>query len=363
MPLNVLASTPVLIWAYLVFARGGFWRVSRHLAPVGLPPVEAKFVVAVIPARDEAVSIAATVRSLTRQGVRVFVVDDNSTDGTGTVAFAAGAEVIKGKPLVPGWSGKLWALSQGVAQAEKLNPDYLLLTDADISHDPASVEQLVAIAQSGRYDLTSFMVKLACATTAEKSLIPAFVFFFFMLYPPRKAAGAAGGCILIRREALRRIGGLNAIRSEVIDDCALARAVVKTGGRVWLGLTPSTHSTRSYETFAEVGRMISRTAFNQLRHSALLLAGTVVGLIFTYLLPPALVLTGRPVPLLLGSAAWLLMTIAYSPMVRFYGLSIVWSLTLPLVAIFYMGATLWSAIRYWSGRGGLWKGRVQDLRK
>jgi hypothetical protein len=168
---------------------------------------------------------------------------------------------------------------------------------------------------------------------------------------------------LIRREALRRIGGLNAIRSEVIDDCALARAVVKTGGRVWLGLTPSTHSTRSYETFAEVGRMISRTAFNQLRHSALLLAGTVVGLIFTYLLPPALVLTGRPVPLLLGSAAWLLMTIAYSPMVRFYGLSIVWSLTLPLVAIFYMGATLWSAIRYWSGRGGLWKGRVQDLRK
>ena len=362
MLLNVAASIPLLIWAYLVFARGWFWRVSKHLAPEGLPRVNTRRVVAVIPARDEAAVIGATVRSLIEQCARVLVVDDNSTDGTAEMAQRAGAEVIRGKPLEPGWSGKLLALSQGVLEAEKSDPDYLLFTDADIVHDSKSIETLVAIAEAGRYDLTSFMVKLVCASTAEEALIPAFVFFFFMLYPPGKTAGAAGGCILIRPEALRRIGGLSAIRGEVIDDCALARAIAGSGGRVWLGLAPSTHSTRSYGRFAEVGRMISRSAFNQLHHSSVLLLGTVAGLIFTYLLPLALLATGRTIPIVLGGGAWLLMSIAYFPMVRFYGRSPIWSLSLPFVAMFYAGATIHSAIQYWSGRGGLWKGRVQDVR-
>jgi hopene-associated glycosyltransferase HpnB len=360
--LNGLGAISLVIWVYLVFARGWFWRVSKQLAPSALRPPETKRVIVVIPARDEAAVIETTVKSLVQQDALVLVVDDNSCDGTSAIARKAGAEVILGEPLEPGWSGKLWALSQGILEAEKHNPDYLLFTDADITHAPHSIEQLIAIAEAGNYSLTSFMVKLACRTAAEKALIPAFVFFFFMLYPPRKTAGAAGGCILIRPEALRRIGSLSAIRGEVIDDCALARAVEKSGGRVWLGLTAETQSTRSYETFGQVGRMISRTAFNQLHHSTFLLLGTIGGLVVTYLVPLALLVTGRAVPMILGGVAWLLMTIAYFPMVRFYKRSPVWSFSLPLAAVFYLGATVHSAIQYWTGRGGLWKGRVQDVR-
>jgi hopene-associated glycosyltransferase HpnB len=189
-----------------------------------------------------------------------------------------------------------------------------------------------------------------------------------MLYPPawilsskRKTAGAAGGCILIRPEALRRIGGISAIRNQVIDDCALARAVKRKGGRVWLGLTRSTVSIRSYGSFAEIGRMIARTAFNQLQHSPLLLVGTVLGLFFTYLLPPILVLTRQPRLVSVGGAAWLLMSASYLPMVRFYKRSPLWSMALPGIALFYTGATVYSAFRYWRKRGGEWKGRIQDV--
>ena len=213
------------------------------------------------------------------------------------------------------------------------------------------------------------MVKLACGTTAEKALIPAFVFFFLKLYPPKwigserhKTAGAAGGCVLIRPEALRAIGGIAAIRKEVIDDCALARAVKRGGGRIWMGLTSETRSIRSYGGLGEIGRMISRTAFNQLHHSTVLLAGAVIGLFFTYLLPPLLLLSGAPPAMILGAAAWLLMSAAYWPMVRFYKRSPLWSFALPLIALFYMGATLHSAVQYWRGQGGAWKGRAQDLR-
>ena len=193
--------------------------------------------------------------------------------------------VIAAEPLPPGWTGKLWAVQQGVEQALKLDPAFLLLTDADIHHAPDNIATLVAIAEAGNYDLTSFMVKLHCRSMAEKLLIPAFVFFFFMLYPPawirdpkRKIAGAAGGCMLIRPRALQKAGGISAIRDQIIDDCALARAVKRTGGRVWLGVTPETFSTRAYNSFAEIERMIARTAFNQLQHSAALLAGAIVGM-------------------------------------------------------------------------------------
>lgn len=381
MLLNAIAAIPSLIWIYLLFGRGGFWRVSHHLRqqPIALSP--SKRICAVIPARDEANGIAATVTSLLTQDLtpplHVIVVDDSSSDGTATVAQAAAQQidktpqltVIAGRPLAPSWTGKLWAVSQGVDHALALSPDYLLLTDADIQHAPGSIAGLLAIAEAGKYDLASYMVKLACVTTAEKALIPAFVFFFLKLYPPawiasaaHSTAGAAGGCILIRTAALNKIGGIAAIRNKVIDDCALARAVKSSGGRVWLGLTDSAESTRSYQNFAEIGRMISRTAFNQLHHSTLLLAGTVLGLFFTYLLPLLLLLTGRPVPITFGLAAWLLMSRSYLPIVRFYRRSALWSLLLPLMAAFYAGATLYSAVLYWQGRGGEWKGRVQDLR-
>lgn len=374
--LIAVALLPLAIWIVLLTMRGGFWRVGQNLAPRDLPSSPVRKIAVVIPARDEAAVIADTLLSLRNQdyepsAVHVYVVDDNSSDGTAERARSAGEEavtVIGGKPLQPGWTGKLWALSQGIAAAQETGPDYLLFTDADIRHDPHNVATLVAIAETHRYDLVSFMVKLSCSTPAEKLFIPAFVFFFFQLYPPawirdihRKTAGAAGGCVLIRPEALRRIGGLAAIRGEVIDDCALARAVKRSGGQVWLGLTPTTVSTRVYQGSGDVGSMISRTAFNQLRHSAVLLAGTVLGLFVTFLLPVALLFSGSVVPILLGAIAYGLMTIAYLPMVRFYCLPTWRAMLLPVAAVFYLGATVSSAIRYWRGVGGNWKGRAQDV--
>lgn len=375
------ACVPLSIWVYLLAARGGFWRTRKHLASVAPATKTDKRMVAVIPARDEAAAIGQTVSSLLSQniasGIDIVLVDDGSTDGTAEVArFAAGKlgnqdrlTILKGLPLSPGWTGKLWALSQGIAVADRKTPDFLLLTDGDIFHAPENVAELVAVADEYRCDLASYMVRLATDTFAEQALIPAFVFFFFMLYPPawiysrrHRTAGAAGGCILIRREMLQRIGGIAAIRDQIIDDCALARAVKQHGGRVWLGLTPRTGSIRSYGGFGGVGRMIARTAFNQLDHSPVLLAGTVAGLFFTYLLPPLLVFKGPPALKCIGGATWLLMSAAYLPTVRFYRRSPLWSLALPAIAVFYMGATVYSAIRYWRKRGGEWKGRLQDVR-
>ncbi len=333
----------------------------------------------IIPARNEADVIGRSITSLLRQScadaLHIFVVDDNSTDGTADAVRQATAQspqadrvrVISGLPLPPGWSGKLWAVQQGIEQALTLQPDFLLLTDADIEHAPDNVAKLASIAKAGNYDLASFMVKLHCRSVAEKLLIPSFVFFFLMLYPPRwirdpqrKTAGAAGGCMLIHPAALERIGGIAAIRQEIIDDCALARAVKRTGGKVWLGLTPDTHSLRAYNSFAEIERMIARTAFNQLRHSLWLLLGTVLGMLLVFVLPVALLASGSPMLAAIGGAAYLLISAAYLPMVRFYELNPLWALTLPLSALFYVAATIHSAVKYWMGRGGEWKGRAQD---
>lgn len=369
----------IATWTYLLTAHGNFWRVSRFQATVPPPAAIDGTVAVVIPARDETGVIARTVQSLLRQScadsIRIFVVDDHSSDGTAEAArHAAQASarakaltVIAGCSLPAEWTGKLWAVQQGIEQAMRLNPRFLLLTDADISHSPNNVATLVAIAEEGNYDLTSFMVKLHCRSLAERLLIPPFVFFFFLLYAPnwirdprRKVAGAAGGCMLIRPQALERAGGIAAIRNQIIDDCALARAVKQSGGRVWLGMTPDTRSTRAYRSFADIERMIARSAFNQLQHSACLLCGALLGLIITYLLPLALLLSGDKMLATIGALAWLLMSVAYLPMVRFYGLDWLWALTLPLSACFYLLATMHSAWKYWMGRGGEWKGRTQD---
>jgi hopene-associated glycosyltransferase HpnB len=378
---DIVTLISLLIWIYFLLGRGWFWRVKTAPGLRNSPLKDSKHVVAVVPARNEAEVIGASVDSLLNQdfepGLRIIVVNDNSTDDTVDVAHAAGEligqaqrlTILAGKPLPPGWTGKLWALSQGVEHALTLSPDYLLFTDADIRHQRQAVQRLVEIAESEHCDLASFMVKLKCKSFAEKALIPAFVFFFLQLYPPAwiassrsGTAGAAGGCALIRPQALARIGGLQAIRGAVIDDCTLARAVKRSGGRLWMGLTDETHSIRSYGSFGEIGRMISRTAYSQLNHSNLLLLGTLVALLITYLVPPISLLTGRTVPMVLGVTAWLLMTLCYLPMVKFYKLSGIWAVTLPLVALFYAWATVRSAVLYWAGKGGEWKDRVQDVR-
>jgi hopene-associated glycosyltransferase HpnB len=370
------------IWAYLVLARGGFWRIHPSTSPQqsfgNSNPVR---IAVIIPARNEAGVVGRAIRSLLQQSggrnaLHIFLVDDGSTDGTAQAARAASIAtgqvqnliVVSGSSLPPGWSGKLWAMQQGVQQAANTVPDFFLFTDADVEHAPDSVATLVAIAQAGPYDMASFIVKLHCRSVAEKLLIPAFVYFFFKLYPPawisnprRSEAGASGGCILIRPTALEKAGGIAAIRQEVIDDCSLAERVKGNGGRLWLGVSAVTRSIRPYEGFAGIARMISRTAFNQLRHSNILLLLSMAGMAATYLLPPALVFAAhRIVPATLGGTAWLLMVLSYLPVLRLYGLSPLWALALPLAAVFYVAATFHSAWKYWTGRGGEWKGRIQD---
>jgi len=378
MSLYGIAVIPVLIWVYLLIGRGQFWRVAARRAAI-LPPPAARRVAVVIPARNEAAVIGTTVASLVRQSfdgvIHLIVIDDDSTDGTAEVASAAARAagalprltLLRSAALPVGWTGKLWALSQGVAAAAELNADYFLFTDADTCHGPTSVASLVADAEAHDRDLVSRMVRLSTATAAERLLIPAFVFFFFKLYPPawiaapeRKLAAAAGGCILIRPQALARAGGLQAIRSQIIDDCALARAVKDSGGRISLELTKETRSLRSYASATEIGAMISRTAFAQLRHSYLLLAAKLLGLFFTYLLPAGLLLVADPPLVYWGLTALLLMSLCYLPTVRFYSLSPLWSLCLPLIALFYAGAVIHSAVQYARGSGGKWKGRAQD---
>jgi hopene-associated glycosyltransferase HpnB len=372
-----IAILSLAIWLVLLFARGGFWREMPRPAPATAPRYPA--IVAVVPARDEAEGIGTAIASLLRQrypgDFRIVLVDDHSTDGTAEIARAAARDcgtterltIVAAEPLPPGWTGKLWAVSEGLRQiaASGAEPEYVLLTDADIAHHATNLAELVARAETEGLDLVSLMVLLRCRSFAERALIPAFVFFFEMLYPfawvndpRRRTAGAAGGCMLVRREALARIGGIASIKDAMIDDCALG-ARIKQGGRIFLGLTRQTESLRAYPALGDIWRMIARTAYTQLHYSPWLLAGTVVGLAVTYLAPPVLTLAGG-IAAIPAALAWLAMTIAFVPILRLYRQPLVIAPLLPAIATFYLAATIDSARRHWSGKGGEWKGRVQQ---
>ena len=394
----------LLIWIVLFFVWGNFWRVwefdsdhAQFLAPAEWPRVTA-----VIPARNESESIESVVQSLALQDYAgefsIVVVDDHSDDGTAELARRAAEQagaasrvrVVSAPELANGWTGKLWTLNTGVSAAFSCTadnpvcgavatlpttdpqgtnpapPDFFWFTDADVVHAPGTLRRLISRAQTDSLDLTSLMVLLRAETFAERLLIPPFLYFFLMLYPPRwianrtaKTAGAAGGCMLLRRTALDRIGGIAAIRSEVIDDCALAHAVKQSGGKIWMGLARASRSLRSYQTFSEIRDMIARTAFTELHYSVFQLLGTFLGMTLTFLLPVALTFSPDIHVWPFALLAWCLMTASFLPTVAFYHLRPIWALLLPLAALFYTYATLLSAVRYWSGRGGQWKGRTQ----
>jgi hopene-associated glycosyltransferase HpnB len=360
----LIALFSLLVWLYLFFAHGRFWLSTPELppaAPEGCPDVDI-----VVPARDEAHTIGPVIGSLLGQDYRgkfrVILVDDNSTDGTASLAgTAANLTIItlQSKPVE--WSGKLWALSQGVAASRA---PVLLFTDADIVHDPRHLSSLVAKLEQSRTDMVSEMVRLNCASLAERALVPAFVYFFQMLYPfsrvndPSSAvAAAAGGTVLIRREALQRIGGIEAIKNSLIDDVALAKSV-KRSGAIFLGHSGLAVSIRPYPTFADIWDMITRTAFTQLRYSPLLLALTLLGLSVVWLAPAAAILCMRGWSFGFGLAAFGLAVISYMPTLARYGRNRLWALALPLIALFYMAATLGSALNYWRGQGARWKSRA-----
>jgi hopene-associated glycosyltransferase HpnB len=380
LPPTLLAAIPLAIWSYLLVARGYFWRVSEDKLEPKRPENWPRVGV-IVPARNEAATISQAISSLAKQDYSgefsIIVVDDHSEDATAALAQQAANEtgasqrvkIHVASPLAPGWTGKLWALHEGIQLAASQSPEFLWFTDADIEHAPDTLRRLIFRAERESLDLVSLMVMLQAKALPERLLIPPFLYFFLMLYPPRwiadpkaSTAGAAGGCILLRRNVLAPIGGIASIRGEVIDDCALARAVKKNGGKIWMGLTRTSVSLRSYGTFAEMRDLIARTAFTQLRYSFLLLVGTLAGLFVTYLLAWIAFFTLDEPGWLLASTAISIMTATYGATVRFYGLPWLWALTLPFAAIFYGYATFLSAARYWLGRGAQWKGRAQAPR-
>jgi hopene-associated glycosyltransferase HpnB len=376
----IIGDLAFAVWAYLLLARGFFWlmleRDDQRLPPA---PHAWPAVVAVVPARNEADVIGRSVGSLLAQDYpgpfQLVLVDDNSDDGTSEVAAAAAEAIgarsnmslLTGQPLARGWTGKLWAVAQGVETASASSPTYLWITDADIAHDPGTLRRLVSRAESGGLALVSLMARLQTGTCPERLMIPAFVFFFDMLFPfrwvndaRRKTAAAAGGCMLVRREALEAAGGIASIRGEIIDDCALG-ARLKAQGPIWLGLTRTSVSLRPYGSLGDIGRMVSRSAYAQLGYSPLQLAGTIAGMCLVYLAAPALAAFGPGASRWVGVAVWALMVAGYRPMLRYYRLSPLWGLALPLIGALYTAFTVQSAIDVWRGKGGMWKGRSQAL--
>jgi hopene-associated glycosyltransferase HpnB len=400
-----IAIFSLLIWLFLLGFWGNFWRSDQQIEPDLLqkhPLAAYPSVRAIVPARNEADVLPQSLKSLLTQNYPgdfgIILIDDQSQDGTAAVARSLAIElgkeldkelgksdrlvIISGQPLPPGWSGKLWAMEQGIRwlDLQTTPPDYLWLTDADIKHHPSNLLELVTQSEQNNLDLASLMVKLRCESFWERFLIPSFVFFFEKLYPfpwvndpQRKNAAAAGGCILLRRDALERIGGLDAIRQTLIDDCSLALQIKATSPLnssspkrgIWLGLTQNVQSLRAYDSLASIWSMVARTAYTQLSYSPGLLLGTVVAMTLIYLVAPGAAIAGliwqNLALTLLGAATWVLMAIAYYPTVKLYRQSPLWALTLPAIAFLYTLMTLDSAWRHWRGQGGHWKGRVYAI--
>jgi hopene-associated glycosyltransferase HpnB len=363
---------PLAIWLYLLLLHRGFWLLrERDTAPIAEPAAWPS-VVAVVPARNEADVIQQSIGSLVAQDYpgpfHIVLVDDLSDDGTADLARGLASDrltVLTGSARAPGWTGKLWAMNQGGEHAAALAPEFLWFTDADIAHSPDNLRRLVTRAENGNKVLVSLMARLQCKSAAEHFLIPAFVFFFDMLFPfgavndPRsRIAAAAGGCMLARRAALEKAGGIAAIRHNIIDDCALGRAM-KAQGPVWLGLTDRALSLRPYPHISDIRHMVARTAYAQLGYSPLALAGTLLGLAMVYLAPVMMALFAWGISQLAGWLAWIIMAAMFQPMLRFYRLSPLWGLALPLIGVFYAAFTLESAFQHWAGKGGMWKGRAQ----
>lgn len=378
---SIIALLGLIAWLYLTLLHGGFWltreREEEYATQGNRETFDWPSIVAIVPARNEADVLPRSLGSLAAQDYpgefAIVLVDDQSSDGTAEVAQRIAKDagrtitVVSGSALPSGWTGKVWAMHQGIATASEGSsaPQYYLLTDADIGYEPGVLRSLAQRASSGNQVLTSVMARLNCESFAEKALIPAFVFFFKMLYPfawanraIARTAAAAGGCMLVERLALERAGGIGAIRGALIDDCTLAK-VMKAQGSIWIGLSERVLSLRSYPLVEDIRHMVARSAYAQLQYSPWLLIGTVIGMGVLYVAPPIISLLAGYPAWIFSAAAYLLMAMSFQPTLRFYHRSPLWGLVLPLIAAVYLAFTLDSAYQHSAGRGGLWKGRVQ----
>ncbi|XLQ12223.1 MAG: glycosyltransferase [cyanobacterium endosymbiont of Epithemia adnata isolate EadnSB Bon19] len=392
--ITIITIISLIIWLYLLLFRGKFWLSNQKIDPEKISLTTYPSVCVVIPARNEADVLPVSLRSLLNQDYlgdfKIILVDDQSDDGTTEIAYELATifdktdrlTVISGELLSSGWSGKLWAMEQGIKyiKEQNLHPDYILFTDADIEHHKTNLRELVGKSQQENLALTSLMVRLRCQSIWEQFLIPAFVFFFEKLYPfvwvndpHHKMAAAAGGCILIRQDILEQVGGLEIVRQALIDDCSLAAAVKlklqdvseNPPQGIWLGLSEKTCSLRPYDSLETIWDMVARTAYTQLNYSPLLLIGTVMGLTIIYIVPPVSLIwglvVGNSLITSLGGITWLLMSISYLPTLRLYKTSLLWSISLPAISFLYLLMTIDSALRHWRGKGGRWKGRVYSV--
>ncbi|MGI9480730.1 MAG: glycosyltransferase [Hyphomicrobiales bacterium] len=372
---TLLALISLIAWIGLVFFRHSFWTTDQRL-PVSDGLLEQwPAVVAIVPARNEQETIARCLGAIARQNyagrLHIVLANDSSTDNTADIATGLGEtalSIVNALPLEEGWAGKMWALEHGVKKAAERAPKFYWFTDADIEHGEGVLSSLVAHAEANRLGLTSLMVRLRCQNFWEKLLVPAFIYYFCLIYPFRAVnnpkspiAGAAGGCILVRKQALEQAGGIVAVKNEVIDDCAIGRAVKRAGWPVWLGLADDSFSLRGYEKLSDFWNMVKRSAFEQLKHSYLLCAGAIAGLALTFLLPPLLALGfglgAWPLAWLAGIAAWILMTASYLPIVRYHKLSPIWALSLPMAACLFGAMTVDSALAGLTGKSANWRGR------
>jgi hopene-associated glycosyltransferase HpnB len=377
----IIAIACLFLWLSLLLFWGQFW-LGVQLSPSQKTLESYPCVCVVIPARDEAEVIANSLESVLQQNyagnLAVILVDDNSSDDTAKIAQKTAnnlekitqLHLISGQALPPGWKGKLWALEQGINYAKQvIKPDYILLTDADICHHNSNLTELITKAETEQLDLVSLMVLLRCQSFWEKLLIPAFVFFFQKLYPFKLVnnphsfvAAAAGGCILIRANTLEKIGGVASLKNALIDDCTLAKKVKENQGKIWLGLTQNTISLRPYDSLKSIWDMVARTAFYQLNYSWLLLIGTILGLVFVYLIPLMAIIWGiinQDITVtIIGLITYCLITVAYFPTIKLYQIFPLWSCLLSAIAFFYGLMTIDSALKHLQGQGGSWKGRV-----
>jgi hopene-associated glycosyltransferase HpnB len=392
----ILSSVSLLIWLYLIVGRGFFWKFDQRLhisdekdtATGDLPTA-----CVVIPARNERKLLEKTLPFLLRQNYtgrfHIFLVDDCSTDGTAALARQIATNmdanhrltVVSGRPLPPGWTGKLWALQQGTLAVQKKNPTFLMFTDADILHSTQSLQSIVQKAVQKEIVLLSTMVKLKVTNRWEQLLIPAFVFFFAKLYPfswvndpGRKTAAAAGGCVLLRRNALENMGGLKTLSSALIDDVTLAKRIKGIAGEtcneIWLGLAEEIVSLRQYQGIRGVWQMVARTAYTQLKHSPLHLAATILGMLLTYLMPLMGTVLGFVIIWVNGTvfhswwifisavAGWSLMAVAFRPILEWYESPRYMAFLLPIAGLLYTLMTIDSAVQHYRGQGGYWKGRT-----